>query len=177
MFAEVVLEGSFLEAIIDLPDPDALPAPRPDLRRMLLPLGPVAMFSASNFPFAFSVAGGDTASALAAGCPVVVKAHSGHPGLSVRTGQVVAAALAESGAPEGTFAVLHGNAAGKALVANPAITAAGFTGSLTGGRALFDIASARPAPIPFYGELGSLPPAVVTPGAIPGRGADGTKGF
>src|SRR4051812_27029043 len=129
MFAEVIREGSFHEAIIDLPDANALPAPRPDLRRMLIPLGAVAVFSASNFPFAFSVAGGDTASALAAGCPVVVKAHSGHPGLSVRTGQIVAAALAEAGAPDGPFAVIHGTNAGKALVAHPAIQAAGFPGS------------------------------------------------
>jgi acyl-CoA reductase-like NAD-dependent aldehyde dehydrogenase len=177
MFAEVIREGSFHEAIIDLPDANALPAPRPDLRRMLIPLGAVAVFSASNFPFAFSVAGGDTASALAAGCPVVVKAHSGHPGLSVRTGQIVAAALAEAGAPDGTFAVIHGTNAGKALVAHPAIQAAGFTGSLGGGRALFDIASSRPAPIPFYGELGSLNPAVITPGAIAARGNEVLKGF
>ncbi|HEU4423013.1 MAG TPA: aldehyde dehydrogenase (NADP(+)) [Pilimelia sp.] len=177
LFADVVREGSFHEAIIDMPDPDALPAPRPDVRRMLLPLGPVAVFSASNFPFAFSVAGGDTASALAAGCPVVVKAHSGHPGLSVRTGEIVAAALAEAGAPAGTFAVLHGTDAGRALVRHPAIQAAGFTGSLGGGRALFDIASARPDPIPFYGELGSLNPVVVTPGAIAARGTEVLQGF
>jgi NADP-dependent aldehyde dehydrogenase len=177
MFADVVLEGSFLEAVIDLPDPQALPAPRPDLRRMLLPIGPVAVFSASNFPLAFSVAGGDTASALAAGCPVVVKAHSGHPGLSVLCGQIVATELAEAGAPEGTFAVLHGTDAGRALVAHPAIKAAGFTGSLGGGRALFDIASSRPDPIPFYGELGSLNPAVVTAGAIAARGAAVIQGF
>jgi NADP-dependent aldehyde dehydrogenase len=177
MFADVVLEGSYLEAIIDLPDPNALPAPRPDLRRMLLPLGPVAVFSASNFPLAFSVAGGDTASALAAGCPVVVKAHSGHPGLSVLCGRVVAAAVAEAGAPEGTFAVLHGTDAGRALVRHPAITAAGFTVSRGGGRALFDIASSRPDPIPFYGELGSLNPAVVTSGAIAARGGELIQGF
>jgi NADP-dependent aldehyde dehydrogenase len=177
MFADVVREGSFHEAIIDLPDPNALPAPRPDLRRMLIPIGPVAVFSASNFPFAFSVAGGDTASALAAGCPVVVKAHSGHPGLSKRTGEVVSAALAAAGAPEGTFAVLHGTDAGRSLVRHPAIQAAGFTGSLGGGRALFDLASSRPDPIPFYGELGSLNPAVITPGAIASRGSEVLKGF
>jgi NADP-dependent aldehyde dehydrogenase len=177
MFAEVIREGSFHEAIIDLPDPDALPAPRPDLRRMLIPIGPVAVFSASNFPFAFSVAGGDTASALAAACPVIVKAHSGHPGLSKRTGEIVAAALAAAGAPEGTFAVLHGTNAGKSLVGHPAVKAAGFTGSLGGGRALFDLASSRPDPIPFYGELGSLNPAVITPGAIASRGTEVLKGF
>jgi NADP-dependent aldehyde dehydrogenase len=177
MFAEVIREGSFHEATIDLPDPDALPAPRPDLRRMLIPVGPVAVFSASNFPFAFSVAGGDTASALAAGCPVVVKAHSGHPGLSVRTGEIVAAALREGGAPEGTFAVVHGTEAGRALVSHPAIQAAGFTGSLAGGRALYDLANSRPDPIPFYGELGSLNPSVITPGAIAARGTEVLKGF
>ncbi len=177
MFAGVVREGSFHEAIIDLPDPKALPAPRPDLRRVLIPIGPVAVFSASNFPFAFSVAGGDTASALAAGCPVIVKAHSGHPEFSVRTGQVVGEALTAAGAPAGTFAVLHGTDAGKFLVQRPAIKAAGFTGSLTGGRALFDLASSRPDPIPFYGELGSLNPAVITPGAIASRGAEILKGF
>jgi len=177
LFADVVLEGSFLEATIDLPDPGALPAPRPDLRRMLLPLGPVAVFSASNFPLAFSVTGGDTASALAAGCPVVVKAHSGHPGLSVLCGRIVGAALAEAGAPDGTFAVVHGTDVGRALVQRPAITAAGFTGSVTGGRALFDLASARPDPIPFYGELGSLNPAVITPAAVAARGADLVREF
>jgi len=177
MFAGVVREGSFHEAIIDPADPDALPAPRPDLRRMLVPSGPVAVFAASNFPFAFSVAGGDTASALAAGCPVIVKAHSGHPGLSRRTGEVVNAALAAAGAPAGTFAVLHGTAAGRALVQHPAITAAGFTGSLGGGRALYDLANARPDPIPFYGELGSLNPAVVTPGALAANAAGIAAGF
>jgi NADP-dependent aldehyde dehydrogenase len=177
MFAEVVREGSFHEATIDPADPDAQPAPRPDLRRMLVPLGPVAVFAASNFPFAFSVAGGDTASALAAGCPVIVKAHSGHPGLSQRTGELVVAALAAAGAPAGTFAVLHGTEAGKALVQHPAITAAGFTGSLGGGRALYDLANGRPDPIPFYGELGSLNPAVITPGALAADAAGIVSGF
>jgi NADP-dependent aldehyde dehydrogenase len=177
MFADVVRDGGFHEAIIDLPDPGAVPAPRPDLRRMLIPMGPVAVFSASNFPFAFSVAGGDTASALAAGCPVIVKAHSGHPGLSKRTGEVVGAALIAAGAPEGAFAVIHGTNAGKTLVQHPAIKAAGFTGSLGGGRALYDLANGRPDPIPFYGELGSLNPAVITPGAIDSRGDEVLKGF
>jgi len=177
MFADVVLEGSFLEAVIDLPDPAALPAPRPDLRRVLVPIGPVAVFSASNFPFAFSVAGGDTASAIAAGCPVVVKAHSGHPGLSVRCGQIVGAALADDGAPSGAFAVIHGTEGGRALVQHRAIAAAGFTGSLGGGRALFDLAAGRPDPIPFYGELGSLNPTVVTPGAVAARGEEIARGF
>jgi NADP-dependent aldehyde dehydrogenase len=177
LFADVVDEGSFHEATIDLADPDALPAPRPDLRRMLIPLGPVAVFSASNFPFAFSVAGGDTASALAAGCPVIVKAHSGHPRLSLRTGEVVRAALEAAGAPEGTLAVIFGTEAGKELVRHRAIQAAGFTGSLSGGRALYDLANSRPDPIPFYGELGSLNPAVITPGAIASRGTEVLQGF
>src|SRR6185295_1584111 len=126
MFADVLEEGSLLEVVIDTKDPQAKPVPRPDLRRMLVPLGPVAVFAASNFPFAFSVAGGDTANALAAGCPVVVKAHPGHPGLSVRCGRIVAEALRAAGAPDGTFAVVHGVDAGRALVTHPAITAVGF---------------------------------------------------
>jgi NADP-dependent aldehyde dehydrogenase len=176
LFADAVEEGSFLEATVDLPDPQAVP-PRPDLRRLLVPLGPVGVFAASNFPFAFSVAGGDTASALAAGCPVVVKAHPSHPGLSARTGELVAGALRAAGAPDGTFAVVHGEQAGRDLVTHPAIRAVGFTGSLGGGRALHDLASGRPDPIPFYGELGSLNPVVVTPGAVAARGADIAKGY
>lgn len=176
MFADAVEEGSFCEAIVDLPDPGATP-PRPDLRRLLVPLGPVAVFAASNFPFAFSVAGGDTASALAAGCPVVVKAHPSHPATSVRTGEVVTEALAAAGAPDGLFAVLHGEQAGRDLVQHPAISAVGFTGSLTGGRALFDLAAGRPDPIPFYGELGSLNPAVATPAAVAARPAELADGF
>jgi NADP-dependent aldehyde dehydrogenase len=173
MFADVVADGTVLEAIIDPADPRARPAPRPDLRRLLAPIGPVAVFAASNFPFAFSVAGGDTASALAAGCPVVVKAHPGHPGLSVHCGRIVAGAL---GIP-GAFGVVHGFEAGKQLVTHPAIRAAGFTGSLAGGRALFDLASGRPDPIPFYGELGSLNPTVLTPGAVAARGPELARAF
>lgn len=168
MFAEVVEEGSYLEVVIDRADPEATP-PRPDLRRMVRPLGPVAVFAASNFPFAFSVAGGDSASALAAGCPVVVKAHPGHPHTSRATGHVVRAALADVGAPEGMFAVVEGFEAGKELVTDPHITAVGFTGSLAGGRALFDLAVGRPDPIPFYGELGSLNPVVLSPAAVTAR--------
>ncbi|MDG4786569.1 aldehyde dehydrogenase (NADP(+)) [Micromonospora sp. WMMD1102] len=170
MFADAVAEGSFLEAVIDLPDPDALPAPRPDLRRMLVPVGPVAVYAASNFPLAFSVPGGDTASALAAGCPVVVKAHPGHPGLSDLCGALVTSALAEGGAPVGTFAVVRGMEAGRELITHPAIAAGAFTGSAAGGRALADLAAGRPDPIPFYGELGSLNPTVVTPAALAARG-------
>ncbi|MBW9119788.1 aldehyde dehydrogenase (NADP(+)) [Microbacterium trichothecenolyticum] len=169
LFASVVEEGSYLELTVDDADASATP-PRPELRRMLTGVGPVAVFSASNFPFAFSVAGGDTASALAAGNPVIVKAHSGHPRLSERTAAIVAAALAEAGAPEGSLALVEGREAGNALVQHPSIQAAGFTGSLGGGRALFDLASSRPDPIPFYGELGSVNPVVITPAAVAARG-------
>ncbi len=176
LFGRVVQEGSYLEATIDRADPDATP-PTPDLRRLLVPLGPVAVFSASNFPFAFSVVGGDTASALAAGNPVIVKAHSGHPRLSVRTAEVAIAALDAAGAPAGTLALVEGRAAGTALVQHPAITAVGFTGSLSGGRALFDLAVGRPDPIPFYGELGSVNPVIVTPGADRARAAQLAAGL
>ena len=165
LFATVITEGSYLEAVIDHADPSATP-PKPDLRRLLRPIGPVAVFSASNFPFAFSVAGGDTASALAVGCPVIVKAHSGHLRLSGRTAEIVTEALAAAGAPEGLFALVSGREAGTALVQDPAIKAVGFTGSIPGGRALFDLAVSRPDPIPFYGELGSLNPVVITAAAL-----------
>ncbi|MDQ0841983.1 aldehyde dehydrogenase (NADP(+)) [Streptomyces sp. V1I6] len=167
-FAEVVEEGSFLGVIIDHPDPGATP-PVPDLRRFKVPLGVVAVYAASNFPFAFSVAGGDTASALAAGCPVVVKAHPDHPGLSERVAGVLRRAAVERGLPEGVVGLVHGFEAGVALVAHPLVAAAGFTGSVRGGRALFDAAAARPVPIPFHGELGSLNPVVVTEGAAAER--------
>ena len=176
LFASVVLEGSYLEATIDHAVPSAVP-PRPDLRRLLVPVGPVAVYSASNFPFAFSVAGGDTASALAVGCPVVVKAHSGHPKLSVRTAEIVSEALAAAGAPDGLFALVSGREVGSALVTDPAIKAAGFTGSVSGGRALFDLASQRPDPIPFYGELGSINPVVITAAAVSARGTELAAGL
>ncbi|ALV47037.1 aldehyde dehydrogenase [Arthrobacter alpinus] len=169
LFARVVTEGSYLEAVIDHANPDSTP-PSPELRRMLHPVGPVAVFSASNFPFAFSVAGGDTASALAVGCPVIVKAHSGHLELSKRTAEIVTQALHDAGAPEGLFALVAGREAGTALVQDPFIKAVGFTGSIPGGRALFDLAVSRPEPIPFYGELGSLNPVVITAAAIASRG-------
>ncbi|MGP9501005.1 aldehyde dehydrogenase (NADP(+)) [Specibacter sp. AOP5-B1-6] len=170
LFARVITEGSYLEAVIDHANPDSTP-PSPDLRRILRPVGPVAVFSASNFPFAFSVAGGDTASALAVGCPVIVKAHSGHLELSSRTAEIVAAALSDAGAPAGLFALVAGREAGTALVQDPLIKAVGFTGSIPGGRALFDLAVSRPEPIPFYGELGSLNPVVITPAALAARGS------
>jgi NADP-dependent aldehyde dehydrogenase len=172
MFAERLRDGSYVEAIISPAD-----GSRPDVRRMLIPIGPVGVFSASNFPFAFSVAGGDTASALAAGCPVVVKAHEGHPVTSRRTADVVATALRDAGAPDGVFGIVFGREAGRALVTHPAIKAVGFTGSLRGGRALFDLAAGRPDPIPFYGELGSVNPVVLLPGAVAERGAELARGY
>jgi NADP-dependent aldehyde dehydrogenase len=177
LFAEILRDGSFLQVTIDHANPTWPMGPRPDLRRMLRPIGPVAVFAASNFPFAFSVAGGDTASALDAGCPVVLKAHPSHPELSAATGTQVAEALQEAGAPEGIFAVVMGYETGIALVKDPRIRAAAFTGSLRGGRALFDLAVSRPEPIPFYGELGSVNPGFVTPEAGEQRADDVAAGF
>ncbi len=175
-FAGVAREGGYLEAMLDAPDPSTIP-PRPDLRRMLRPIGPVAVFTASNFPFAFSVLGNDTASALAAGCAVVVKAHPGHPELSRRTAELAIAALARAGAPDGALSLVEGVEAGVALVQHPSIAAVGFTGSGRGGRALFDLACARPAPIPFYGELGSINPVVITAAAAQERAAELAAGL
>ncbi|GHH44301.1 aldehyde dehydrogenase (NADP(+)) [Streptomyces candidus] len=160
-FADAVDEGAFLDVIISHPDATATP-PIPDLRRYKVPLGVVAVYSASNFPFAFSVAGGDTASALAAGCPVVVKAHPDHPATSEATVAVLRRAADRHGIPAGVVGLVHGFDAGVALVEHPLVAAAGFTGSVRGGRALFDAAAARPVPIPFHGELGSLNPVLVT---------------
>jgi NADP-dependent aldehyde dehydrogenase len=171
LFADLLVDGAYVRATIDHPDPTWPPAPRPDLRSMLVPLGPVVVFAASNFPFAFSVAGGDTASALAAGCPVVLKTHPGHPALSARTGAIVRSALASTGAPDGVFGLIDGDDAGRAAVLSEAIRAGAFTGSLTGGRALFDLAASRPTPIPFYAEMGSLNPVFVTRAAFADRGA------
>src|SRR6056297_813235 len=170
-FAEVARTGSHLDLRIDPADPSSTP-PRPDLRRMQVPLGPVAVFGASNFPLAFSVPGGDTASALAAGCPVVAKAHPSHPATSQLVGQAIVAAVAEVGQPTGTFALLHGRdpAVSRPLVTAPSIAAVGFTGSQTVGRALFDLAAAREVPIPVYAEMGSLNPQVVTEAACLERG-------
>lgn len=161
---------------IDHADPDWPMGARPDIRRTMIPLGPVLVFAASNFPFAFSVAGGDTVSALAAGCPVILKAHPGHPRLSRRTAELVTAALATAGAPEGVFALIEGVEEGIAALQDPRIRAAAFTGSLRAGRSLFDLACARDEPIPFYAELGSTNPVVVTPNAWrerPGEVANG----
>ncbi|ORT57678.1 aldehyde dehydrogenase (NADP(+)) [Streptomyces sp. CB03238] len=167
-FADIVDEGAFLGVIIDHPDDTATP-PIPDLRRYKVPLGVVAVYSASNFPFAFSVPGGDTASALAAGCPVVVKAHPDHPATSELVAAVLGQAAAHHGIPQAVVGLVHGFDAGVALVKHPLIAAAGFTGSVRGGRALFDAAAARPVPIPFHGELGSLNPVVVTEAAAAER--------
>ncbi|MFM9611228.1 aldehyde dehydrogenase (NADP(+)) [Streptomyces niveiscabiei] len=167
-FAAIVDEGAFLDVVINHPDDTATP-PIPDLRRYKVPLGVVAVYSASNFPFAFSVAGGDTASALAAGNPVVVKAHPDHPALSELVAKVVRRAAAEHGIPAGVLGLVHGFEAGIELIKHPLVAAAGFTGSIRGGRALFDAAAARPTPIPFHGELGSLNPVVVTEAAATER--------
>ncbi|GLJ81263.1 aldehyde dehydrogenase (NADP(+)) [Microbacterium imperiale] len=178
LFTEVLAEGSWLDARIDHPDADyPMGAPRPDIRRQLEGIGPVLVFAASNFPFAFSVAGGDTASALAAGNAVVLKAHPGHPQLSALTGEIVIAALSAAGAPAGLFTVIHGTDAGVHALRAPQIRAAAFTGSIAGGRALFDIAMSRPEPIPFYGELGSVNPAFVTRSAAASRGAEIAEQF
>ena len=168
MFAERVREGSWVDARIDTPLPDRKPIPKPDLRRMLLPLGPVAVFGASNFPLAFSVAGGDTASALATGCPVVVKPHPGHPG----TSRLVAAAILNAAEacrmPDGVFAMIEETSVeiGLELVRHPLIKAVAFTGSTRAGRALFDAANSRAEPIPVFAEMGSLNPLFVLPGAL-----------
>ena len=160
-FADIVDDGAFLGVVIDSPDPSAVP-PRPELRRWKVPIGTVAVFAASNFPFAFSVPGGDTASALAAGCPVVVKAHPDHPQTSELAAETIRAAAEKVGLPADVLTLIHGYQAGADLVRHPLISAVGFTGSIPGGRALFDLAAARPAPVPFYGELGSLNPVLIT---------------
>jgi NADP-dependent aldehyde dehydrogenase len=171
LFADVLEEGSWVDARITTALPERTPAPRPDLRRMLVALGPVVVFGASNFPLAFSVAGGDTASALAAGCPVIVKAHSSHPGTSELVGRAVAGAATATGMPAGVFSVLHGpgRTVGMQLVQHEAVQAVGFTGSYAGGRALFDAAASRPHPIPVYAEMGSINPVFVLPGAAAER--------
>ena len=179
LFAETVRDGSWVEARIDRAVPDREPAPKPDLRRMLIPLGPVVVFGASNFPLAFSVAGGDTASALAAGCPVVVKAHPAHPGTSELVGQAIAAAVEATGFHPGTFSLLHAAAPerSRAFVTHELTRAVGFTGSLAAGRALFDAAAARPDPIPVYAEMGSTNPVFLLPGALAERAESIAEGY
>ncbi len=172
LFADLVAEGSWVDARIDHGDADRKPLPKPDVRSMWRPLGPVVVFGASNFPLAFSVAGGDTASALAAGNPVIVKAHPAHPGTSELVGLAIAAAIKSCELHEGVFSLLYdaGNEVGAALVQHPLIKAGGFTGSRAGGRALFDLASSRPEPIPFYAEMSSVNPVFILPGALRERG-------
>ncbi|HJV40415.1 MAG TPA: aldehyde dehydrogenase (NADP(+)) [Caulobacter sp.] len=173
LFASVLRDGGFLEARIDPALPDRKPLPRPDLRLRNVPLGPVAVFGASNFPLAFSVAGGDTASALAAGCPVIVKAHPAHPGASELVGRAIQAAVASVGLHPGVFSMIHdsGYEVSQALVADPRVKAAGFTGSRRGGLALLAIAQGRPEPIPFYAEMSSINPVIMLPAALKARGA------
>ncbi len=171
LFADLVEEGSWVDARIDHVDPDRKPLPKPDVRSMLRPLGPVVVFGASNFPLAFSVAGGDTASALAGGNPVIVKAHHAHPGTSELVGLAVSDAVRSCELAEGVFSLIYGagSEVGTALVRHPLIKAGGFTGSRAGGRALFDVASSRPEPIPFYAEMSSVNPVVILPGALKER--------
>ncbi len=159
--------------------PDREPLPRPDLRMIQRPIGPVAVFGASNFPLAFSTAGGDTAAALAAGCPVIVKGHSAHPGTGEIVAEAIHAAIGKTGMPKGVFSLIQGGKreVGQALVQHPLVKAVGFTGSLGGGRALFDLCAQRPEPIPFFGELGSVNPMFLLPEAVKARGAEIGKGW
>ena len=168
LFAQVVEEGSWVMARIDRADPNGKPAPKPDIRSMLRPLGPVAVFGASNFPLAFSVAGGDTASALAAGNPVIVKAHPAHPGTSEIVGSTLQKSVRAGGFPEGLFSLLFdgGTRVGTLLVKHPLVKAVGFTGSRAAGRALMDLAAARPEPIPFFAEMSSTNPVFILPRAL-----------
>ncbi|MGD0514179.1 MAG: aldehyde dehydrogenase (NADP(+)) [Terriglobales bacterium] len=168
LFADVVEEGSWVQARIDRGRPDRKPAPKPDIRSMLRPLGPVVVFGASNFPLAFSVAGGDTASALAAGNPVIFKGHPAHPGTSELVGHAVREAVRQCKLPEGVFSLLFdgGNRVGAALIKHPLVKAAGFTGSRVAGRILMDLAAARPEPIPVFAEMSSTNPIFILPGAL-----------
>ncbi|UWR13426.1 aldehyde dehydrogenase (NADP(+)) [Sulfitobacter mediterraneus] len=179
LFADHLEAGAYLDRRHDEALPDRAPLPRPDLRLMQRPIGPVAVFGASNFPLAFSTAGGDTASALAAGCPVVVKGHSAHPGVSDIVAQAIDAAIKTCGIHPGVFSQIQGGnrAVGQAVVQHPLIKAVGFTGSLGGGRALFDLCAQRPEPIPFFGELGSVNPMFILDGALSARGAEIAAGW
>jgi alpha-ketoglutaric semialdehyde dehydrogenase len=179
MFASIVEKGRWIGATLDSAMPGRTPQPRPELRLRRIPLGPVAVFGASNFPLAFSVAGGDTASAFAAGCPVVAKAHPLHLGTSELVGRVIQAAVAECGLPEGVFSLLigEGNEIGESLVRNSAIKAVGFTGSRQGGRSLMRVAANRPEPIPFYAEMSSTNPVFLLPGALDAEAEGIAKSF
>ena len=174
LFADHILKGDYLDRRHDAAMPGREPLPRPDLKMVQRPIGPVAVFGASNFPLAFSTAGGDTASALAAGCPVVVKGHDAHPGTGEIVAQAIEAAIKACDMPAGVFSLVQGNdrAVGQALVEHPLIKAVGFTGSLAGGRALYDLCAARPEPIPFFGELGSVNPMFLLPEAMKARAAE-----
>ena len=178
-FANLVAEGSWVEASIDTADPERTPAPKPDLRKMLIPLGPIVVFGASNFPLAYSTAGGDTAAAFAAGCPVIVKSHPMHAG----TGELVASAIVKaamaSGMPNGVFSNLNssGIAVGVDLVKHPKVKAVGFTGSIKGGRALLDLAAKREEPIPVFAEMGSVNPVVILPEALHKNGKNLAKTY
>jgi len=173
LFASHIRAGDYLDRRTDAALPDRKPLPRPEIRMIQRPVGPVAVFGASNFPLAFSVAGGDTASALAAGCPVVVKGHSAHPGTGEIVAQAILAAIRSCRLHPGVFSLVQGGRrdVGEALVRHPLIHAVGFTGSLAGGRALFDLCASRPNPIPFFGELGSINPMFLLPNALSARGA------
>ena len=179
LFAALVRDGGWRQVRIDEAQPDRTPLPRPDLRQRAVPLGPVAVFGASNFPLAFSVAGGDTASALAAGCPVIVKGHPAHPGTSELVGRAVRDAVVEHGLPEGTFSLLQGTShqLGLDLVSDPRIKAVGFTGSRPAGLALVAAAQRRPEPIPVYAEMSSVNPVFVLPGALAGRAKAIAEGY
>ncbi|HKJ95875.1 MAG TPA: aldehyde dehydrogenase (NADP(+)) [Gammaproteobacteria bacterium] len=172
LFAGMIGEGTWCDARIDRGNPERTPAPKPDVRRMMMPIGPVVVFGASNFPLAISVAGTDTISALGAGCPVVVKAHPGHPGTSEMVARAILRAAERCGMPDGVFSLVHGasNAVGAGLVQHRRTCAVGFTGSLKGGRALYDLAVSRADPIPVYAEMGSTNPVFVLPGALAERG-------
>ena len=179
LFADLIEEGSWVDARIDTAQLDRKPVPKPDVRRMLQPLGPVGVFAASNFPLAFSVAGGDTASALAAGCPVVVKGHPGHPRTAGLVGNAIQRAIKATGISPGAFALLSDQSIeiGIALVRHPAIRAIGFTGSFSGGTALLAAASAREEPIPVFAEMGSLNPVFLLPGALKARAKEIAQGL
>ncbi|KLT84624.1 aldehyde dehydrogenase (NAD) family protein [Acinetobacter baumannii MRSN 4106] len=170
LFAQVLRRGDYLGARIDLALPERQPLPRPDLRQYKIGVGPVAVFGASNFPLAFSTAGGDTASALAAGCPVIVKAHSGHMATAESIANAICSAIEKCAMPKGIFSMIYGQGVGEPLVKHPAIKAVGFTGSLKGGRALCDLAAARPEPIPVFAEMSSINPMILLPEALKVRG-------
>lgn len=179
LFAAHIRKGDYLDRRHDPALPERAPAPRPEIRMMQRPIGPVAIFGASNFPLAFSTAGGDTAAALAAGCPVVVKGHPAHPGTAEIVAEAILAAIGRCGMPAGVFSLVQGagQGVGAALVQNPFIQAVAFTGSLAGGRALHDLCAARPQPIPFFGELGSVNPMFLLPAALANRGTALAKGW